>query len=162
MVTAYLESVPASRKIVCYNILILLVLGLSLVTDTHLQLWSASPEGESLRVDHSLCNDRDTLCSCECFHLSLCHMAPHFHPPSLPLSISVFLFIYSIFFLSVSFFPPPCLVLSLISYNLPAKLPVCYLFPTPLHLNKIGTDSFNNSSQFMCDKTDIHVLSRPG
>lgn len=72
--------------------------GLNLAADTHLQLWSASPEGESLRVDHSLSFDRDMLRSCECFHLSLCHSAPHFHPSLYPSrSILFFVVVHSAF-----------------------------------------------------------------
>lgn len=53
---------------------------LGLVADTHLQLWSASQKGDSLRVDRFLYYDRGTLWGRECFHLSLCRLAPHFRP----------------------------------------------------------------------------------
>lgn len=131
--------------------------GLSLVAETYLQLWSAPPEGESLRVGRSLYFDRDMLWSCKCFHPSLCHLALHFHP-SLSIchtpSLCLISFILLFFLLSVSLVPPSCLFLSQICCNLsPPKLPRCYEFPAPPRLQYIGRGSSPNFWQFI----SIHV-----
>lgn len=78
----------------------------SVVSDTHLQLWSASPQG---RADYSLYCDRDMLWSCECFHLSHCHLASHFQPSFLSATFHVcvcfnlipYIFCFVSFFLNI-------------------------------------------------------------
>lgn len=129
--------------------------GLSLAADTHLQLWYASPRGESLRVGHSLYYDRGMLGGSECFHLSLCHcLGSSFS--SFPfhllfrLCASSFHLFPLLFHRRVFLFPSSCLFWSLICYNLLLpKLPDCYESPGPLQLYCIETDSSPHFWQFI-------------